>query len=448
VTASIVEHGWLRPLTENPILRLVTVFVFYIFQGVPMGMFYIAIPAYMAGEGASPANIAAVVSAFSLPWTLKLVNGFFMDRYTFLPMGRRRIWLLGAQSTMVIGLLVGAVLDPGARDVALLSALALAISAATTFQDVSIDSLVVDIMEEKDQAKAGGIMFGAQIFGMAGATAVCGFLLDKYGAAAAFGTAALFLSAGLVFAVMLRERPGERRLPWSVGDAHPRNLEIKIDAWPPLLKLSLKAIFSPASLLIIPFLLVRNVPGGANDVFNPLLSAQYVGWSTSQYTAAASAAQLGAGVIGLTLGGFLTARLGSRTMLAILFTTFAAHYAFIGFMRGSWDQGWVAYEVLWATESLGILVAIAVIPLAMQVCNPAVAATQFTIYMALANFGRPIGAWIAALQLEGDPRRLHYTVAAIMAVAAVGTLFMSKRRASAEVELKLAHGAGAGAAEN
>ncbi|HEY9218979.1 MAG TPA: MFS transporter [Phenylobacterium sp.] len=445
---SAIEQGWLRPLTENPALRLATVFVFYIFQGVPMGMFYFGVPAFMAGEGASPLEIAGVVSAFSLPWTLKLVNGFFMDRYTFLPMGRRRAWLIGAQSVMVVGLLVGAALAPGARDVALLSALAFAISAATTFQDVSIDSLVVDIMDEADQAKAGGIMFGAQIFGMSGATAASGFLLQHYGSGAAFAAAALFLSAGVAFAVLLRERPGERRLPWTAGQAHPRNLEIKIGAWLPLLKQSLKAIFSPASLLILPFLLVRSVPSGANDVFNPLLSAKYAGWTASQFTGVASVAQLGAGLIGLTLGGVLTARLGSRRMLTILFAVLAAQYAFAAFVRASWGEGWIVYEVLWATETIGILVAVAMIPLAMQVCNPAVAATQFTIYMAVANFGRPIGAWIAALTLEGDPRRLYYTIAAIMAAAAVGSVFIGKRRVSPELERQLAHGAGAAPVEN
>jgi MFS transporter, PAT family, beta-lactamase induction signal transducer AmpG len=420
--------GWFRPLTENPRLRLATVFVFYIFQGLPMGLFYVGLPAYLANAGASAGDIAAVVSAYALPWTLKLVNGFLMDRYTFLPMGRRRIWLIGAQSIMVIGLLAGAVLAPEARDVALLSALAFSISAATTFQDVSIDSLVVDIMDEQDQAKAGGVMFGAQIFGMAMATAASGFLLEGYGVSAAFGAGALVMSTGVVFALAVRERPGERRLPWSAGDAHPRNLEIKIDAWLPLLKQSLKAILGPASLLIIPFLLVRNVPGGVNDVFNPLLSAEHLGWSTSQYTAVASGAQLGAGLLGLTLGGWLTARLGSRRMLMGLFALFAAHYVLLTLVRSSWDEAWVVYEALWASECIGILIAVAMIPLAMQVCSPAVAATQFTIYMAISNFGRPIGASLAALPTEGEPRRLLYMIAAIMVVAAVGTLLLPRRR--------------------
>ena len=229
-----------------------------------MGMFYLAIPAWLANEDASALEIAAVVSMFSLPWSLKLVNGFFMDRYTYLPMGRRRIWIIGAQSLMALGLLACAIIAPGARDIFLLSLFAFVISAATTFQDVAIDSLIVDIMDEKDQAKSGGIMFGAQILGMSGATAATGYLLDHFGARMAFGAAAGFLLIGVIFAVILRERPGEKRFPWSRGAAHQRNIDIKIDAWLPLLKQSLKAILGPASVIILPFLLLRNIMAVAN----------------------------------------------------------------------------------------------------------------------------------------------------------------------------------------
>jgi len=156
------------PLVESPRLRMLTVFLFYIAQGIPLGFFYVAIPAYMAKSGASPAQIAAVVGMTALPWSLKLVNGFIIDRYTYLPMGRRRMWIVGAQSMIVLGCLLGLVLQPGGQDVFVLSCLAFAISLATTFQDVAIDSLVVDIMTEEEQAKAGGVMFGAQALGSNG----------------------------------------------------------------------------------------------------------------------------------------------------------------------------------------------------------------------------------------------------------------------------------------
>ena len=439
---STAETGFFRPLTENPFLRLATVFIFYIFEGVPMGMFYLAIPAWLANEGATAPQIAAVVGAFSLPWSLKLVNGFFMDRYTYLPMGRRRIWIIGSQSLMALGLLACAVIAPEARDIALLSFLAFVISAATTFQDVSIDSLIVDIMDEKDQAKSGGIMFGAQILGMSGATATTGYLLDNFGARAAFGTAAAFLLLGVVFAMLLRERPGERRFPWSKGEAHPRNIEIKIGAWLPLLKQSLKAILGPASLIILPFLLLRNVTGGTNDVMNPILAADYVGWSTTQFTAANSIAQVGVGVAGLLLGGALVARVGSRPVVAACFVLLGIEFAAIGFLQAHWADPRMLTAIIWATEMFGIFLAIAMIPLAMQICTPAVAATQFTIYMAIANFGRPVGAGIAGALGEGSPQTMYFVVAAMMLVSGFAAFVFLRNIGGARSAPRDAHIAG------
>ena len=72
--ATAADRGIFRPLTENPFLRLATVFIFYIFEGVPMGLFYVALPGYMASSGAGTTEIAAVVASFALPWSLKFVE--------------------------------------------------------------------------------------------------------------------------------------------------------------------------------------------------------------------------------------------------------------------------------------------------------------------------------------------------------------------------------------
>lgn len=446
--ATTADTGLFRPLTENPFMRLATVFVFYIFEGVPMGLFYVAIPAFMAQTGAGTTEIAAVVTAFSLPWTLKLMNGFLMDRYTYLPMGRRRIWIVGSQSVMALSLLLAAFVGPSGTDTAVLSILAFIVSAATTFQDVSIDSLVVDIMTEEEQAKAGGIMFGAQTFGLSGATAAGGYLLHYYGSTGAFIGAAAFLSIGVAFALLLRERPGEKRLPWTEGRAHQRNLDIKIDAWWPLLKQSFRAIVAPASLIIVPFLLVRSVPAGIYDVFNPVLASQYAGLSTTQYTNMTSISSLVAGIVGLVIGGWLTAKIGKRRVMAIMYTLFAILILGVGLIPMHWSNPAVVYSLIWGIDMLSIFVAIAMIPLAMQVCTPAVAATQFTIYMAVGNFGRPIGAWIVATANSIDPQMIFFSIGPLMLLAAVATTFLRRGEASAEVERATAHGAGAGPADS
>lgn len=157
MATAAVTGAW-APLESSKTLRFATVFLFYFTQGVPLGLFFYAIPAYMAASGASTGEIATVIGITNLPWTLKLVNGFIMDRYAYLPMGRRRAWVLGAQGVMTTGMLAGAALSPGGSDVALLAGLGFVIMAATTFQDVAIDSMVIDIMPSHEQARVGGVM--------------------------------------------------------------------------------------------------------------------------------------------------------------------------------------------------------------------------------------------------------------------------------------------------
>src|SRR5688500_7030383 len=100
--ASIVKApaGW-PALSEDRYLRFSVIFLLYVAQGLPIGLFQFAIPAWMAARGSSAADVGYVLSAGLLPWSLKLINGFVMDRFAFLAMGRRRAWLIGAQCLIV-----------------------------------------------------------------------------------------------------------------------------------------------------------------------------------------------------------------------------------------------------------------------------------------------------------------------------------------------------------
>ena len=102
-------------LTQSKPLRLLTLLLLYFTQGFPIGLFFYVVPAWMGANSASTGAIASVVATASLPWSLKLVNGFLIDRYTFLPMGRRRAWIIGAQLVIVAVLVAGALLSPDAR---------------------------------------------------------------------------------------------------------------------------------------------------------------------------------------------------------------------------------------------------------------------------------------------------------------------------------------------
>ncbi len=114
-------------------LRLFTLFILYVGQGMPIGLFFFAVPAWMAANGASAAEVGSVAALTALPWSLKLVNGFIMDRYTFLPMGRRRAWVIGAQSVMIAWLIIATLLNPAVSDVAILGAIGFTVNLVTTF---------------------------------------------------------------------------------------------------------------------------------------------------------------------------------------------------------------------------------------------------------------------------------------------------------------------------
>ena len=80
----------LPALSENKWLRLALVTALYAAQGIQMGLMMVAIPAYLAGQQASAATIGGFIGASLLPWSLKILTGPIMDRFGFLPMGRRR----------------------------------------------------------------------------------------------------------------------------------------------------------------------------------------------------------------------------------------------------------------------------------------------------------------------------------------------------------------------
>ncbi|NMP16354.1 MFS transporter [Thalassotalea sp. Y01] len=412
-------------LERSAKLRLLTVFLFYFTQGIPVGLFFYAIPAWLAANGASTAAVAGVVSASILPWTLKFFLGFIMDRYTYLPMGRRRIWIIGAQSTIVVMLILAAILSPGAKEIWLLSMLAFLVNSGTAFQDVSIDSLTVDIMPEDERGKAAGIMFGGQVLGISVFTFFGGQLIASYGPMAGYLTAAVFVASVVVFGVFIYEREGERRFPWSDGDAHPRNVHIQIKAWKPLLNNSWKAMLAPISLVALAIFCVRTMPSGIAEAYHPGLATNLGGWTQTSYTNTISAAQFASGIFALALGGRAVAKIGAQRAALIMCVLVSVCAFSFGFAHNHWSNVSLLTAYFWQIEFFATMLIVAFIPIAMRLCNPRVAATQFTLYMAASNVGRPLGSSIAATTDNmGVPYLMYFILASVFVVLSIVLWFV------------------------
>ena len=85
-----------------------TLCLMYLAQGMPFGFVTGTLVTFLATKGYGVKEIAGITFMAQLPWTFKFIWGPIIDRFDFhfLAMGRRRLWILFAQSMMTITLLL------------------------------------------------------------------------------------------------------------------------------------------------------------------------------------------------------------------------------------------------------------------------------------------------------------------------------------------------------
>ena len=158
----------LPALADSRNLRFGAFAGLYMAQGIPWGMFIVAIPTWLAAQGYSAAEVGTFIAVVTLPWTLKLLTGPVMDRFSFLPMGRRRPWVLVAQSGILLGSLV---LSFGESSFAWMLAVGFVINFCAAWQDVAVDGMAIDVLQEDERARANAFMFGGQAVGASASAA-------------------------------------------------------------------------------------------------------------------------------------------------------------------------------------------------------------------------------------------------------------------------------------
>lgn len=100
-------------LTENTVLRYLNFSALYVAQGIPEGITYFAIPAWMAMNGKTPMEIGGFVAVIGIPWSFKILIAPLMDRYTILSMGRKRPWVILGQLGLILSFIsIAFVNDP------------------------------------------------------------------------------------------------------------------------------------------------------------------------------------------------------------------------------------------------------------------------------------------------------------------------------------------------
>lgn len=407
-------------LTESRPLRYFTFFLFYFGQGLPVGLTVTAIPAWMAANGVDDASVGELVAWAYVAWTYKFIVAAFMDRFTFLAMGRRRIWLIGAQILMSGGFICAALLDPGPQDYLVLVAVTVLVMTGAATQDVAVDGLAVDILPEREQGTASAFMFGGQSFGAAMAAAGSGFGLQYLGAQTTFLLFIPVLLIPTIFAIVMREHRGEKLLPWTEGRASPAALAVATTPYfgrDGQLMITLRSLAKGPSLWLIFAQSLGRTSGGIITPLLPILGTGFLMMSTAQYTSTVSTADLLMAFVSLGAGSWLVLKLGARWATAVNALTMGAVLVFLLLGQQFWINYPVFVGVLAVWSLLVVLNSICSNPLRMQLSDKRVGATQFTIYNSLANLPVAVGAWLMGRLGGSDNLQLTLGVAAGLYIA-------------------------------
>ncbi|WP_406972233.1 MFS transporter [Flavisericum labens] len=131
---------------------------------------------------------------------------------------------------------------------------------------------------------------------------------------------------------------------------------------------------------------------GLVDTLLPIYTIQELGWTNTSFSQAYSTTSLISGLFGMFAGGALVDYFGEKRMLTIYLIATIALLFGIGLSSSLWGFNEIIFSFILLSSLLATFISIAFFATGMKLCFKTVAATQFTLYMAISNMGRAYGS--------------------------------------------------------
>jgi MFS family permease len=301
-----------------------------------------------------------MVGAAGIPWMIKFVFGGIVDY--LIRFGRKRFILLGGM-LVVVGLITVAFIDPVVALIPFTCFLFIARSGSTLL-DVSADAWAIEISREEERGKINGAM----ISGMCAGTVVGSSLLTFIAFNISYSFA--FLTAGLFILLIIL-------LPLAIKEVKIFKKRQKIAS------LLISEFKKKTTQLVASFALTSTLGEGLIIYAVPLYMATVLELNVAQIGLIATILFISI-LTGSLIGGAMSDRWGRKPVLfAFLSPGIVVTTAFI--FVNNWESLVLVYGLfgflmggsIWATSCA----------MYMDVTNPRVGATQYSILTSLANIG-------------------------------------------------------------
>jgi PAT family beta-lactamase induction signal transducer AmpG len=364
-------------LSESAKVRYATGSMMYFAQGIPYGLLSIAVPAWLASQGVSAADIGTYLAVVILPWAFKLVTGPLMDRYQFPSMGRRRPWVLGAQLGLTLSLLALALVHDPVGQIGLLMVIGLVINSFAATQDVAVDGMSIDLTPTREQGRLNAFMSFGKAIGWAATSALSGVALVTWGLSVTAFVAAGVAGVILIGMVFVHEQAGDKMFAWSgeETDAKPAGGSSFKQVFGGLNRV----LWTRTSLVVMSIMLFDGLVTGYGQALMPIAAINLFGFTTPQWSQLVAVMGLLGAVVALALGPMID-RFGAKRMLLLTVSLVGVHAFLIAQTQHLWQDSTYVRVMLSIWILMLPVVMVCVIALAMTICESRMSATQFAVY--------------------------------------------------------------------
>ncbi len=407
-------------LSQSRPLRYGVFLYLYIMQGIPSGFYTTALTNYFAAEGVKPDLVGSFVAIIGLPWAFQFIWGPVIDRFQGSAMGRRKPWVIGAQTMAVLATLTLLFVDDPIAQIGTLSWLFFIRSIFAAVQDASVDALAITVTPEEERGRTNGFMRIGYLAGYGGGSAIFAMILRNYGFHAAALTLVLCLLTGAVLTFFVREQPGDRLLP-SFDQPRPTpfgsaTVSTSLDrnqgrapvtpnqrpnhtfSW--LFRELFRGLLAKRSLLLFGSIILAYISVAMFlRAYNFTLIRDLKWRDTELSVLTGTYGMIAAAIISLT-GGYIADRIGARRLLVVMLVVVAAYLIGFNLISDLWVRRDVARTGLVALFFMDPCISVAAMPVLMAICRKGVEGSQFTTYMALVNLSDIAGTYLSGEALN------------------------------------------------
>ncbi len=387
------------------------------FSGMPLGLVWIAIPAWLARLGVDLRAIG-LITLTQAPWTFKFLWAPLMDRYSPPFLGRKRGWMVIGQAALLALLLImaGVAIQPDTPEAAggvsldwvwVVGALTLAVALASTVQDIAIDAYAVEILRKEEHGIAVGARTALYRVGMYLAGAVAISLAAETSWALTLSGLGLLYLVGIAFSVWSPDVEMAPPAPRSLRDA----------VWDPLVSL----LGRSHALEIIAFLFLYKF---GDNVAQALLRPFLVQMNYSDFDVGIATGTIGLfGMIGGTfIGGLITTRIGlghSLWIFGVLQAVSNVGYIWIASIEPSRPVMYAAMGFETLTQGTGTG---AFFVLLLRLTDKRFSATQYALLSSIFALGRVVTGPMAGFLVDAMGWRIFFVLTIIGSVPGLAFL--------------------------